>query len=196
MNWYVALARPNAVVQKDHEKLEHETDAEFRAKIAALPPQTVMERLEEVGAGVFYPKTREVRQRLCKSTQAPIRDTVWVSPFGRYVFACHDEPAAIRSVRGVARLINNADGNPGIVSQARMEQMRGLYRNYKRIIRYQEVSLVKGQTVKLIDGPFRSYDAEVDCIKKLCRGLFDAVVEAHGRKLTIKDIPIEDVERV
>lgn len=192
LRWYVAVAERNAVVER--KKRGRESDAEFRQRIAALPPQTVMERLEAEGMEVFYPKIRESRERPCKTTRAPIRETVWVGPFGRYVFAGTEEgPAAIRAVRGVTGLVLNANNEPGVVPAAQIERMRHDYRNYKQVIRAQSIPLKPGQQVRLVDGPFRSYDAEVKSIDKLCRGMFDAIVMAHGKELPLKDVPIEDV---
>lgn len=191
VNWYVALAERTAVVER-----RPAVRGRFDLPQRDMPPQTVMERLDAIGVRVFYPKIRQVRQRLCKATQAPIRDTVWVSPFGRYVFAATDEgPAAIAAVRGVAMLLLDADGNPGVVPAAKIDEMRRLYRNYKQIIKAQTFALKPGQTVKIIDGPFRGYDAEVENVKKLCQGMFRAVADVMNMKVPI-DIPVECVEPV
>lgn len=194
MNWFVAIAERNAVVERERKMRDGETMDEFRARIAALPPQTVMERLEAIECEVFYPKARIVRQRLCKRSMAPVRETVWVPVFGRYLFA-KGRPEAIRETRGILGLVNNADGEPGVLSEELIEDMRRRYRNYKIAQKLSEVSLKPGQTVRIMDGPMRGWDAKVK-LADLSRGLLTAVREAMGREIPIQNLRIEDVEVV
>lgn len=181
LKWYVAVAERHAVIERKRE----EGDAE-------LPPQTVMERLEAKGDQIFYPKARITRQRRDRKANAPVRETLWVPVFGRYLFVGSTrKPGYIRGTRGVMDLLNNADGEPGTLPPPLIEEMRRKYRNYKIAQKISELPLKPGQTVRIMEGAFRGFDAKVHLID-LAKGLLTGVTQAMGREVPIT-LHIEDV---
>ena len=95
----------------------------------------------------------------------------------------------------MTRLVLDANGEPGVVPSGDIEDMRRHYRNYKQIIKAQTVALKPGQTVRIIDGPFAGYNAEVESVDKLCQGMFRAIADIMGRRVPM-DIPTEIIEAV
>ena len=192
MNWYVALTKPNAVVEKEQKPRAYETDDDFRARIASLPPQTVMERMEALGMEVFYPKVRIVRRALLNRTRGHGLETVWMPVFGRYMFV-KGSPAVIAGVRGVSQVVNNADDVPGIIGEDIIEDIRKRFHNYTVEQRVRDMKLKRGQKVRIMEGPMRGWDATVEIVD-LARGLLTAVREAMGREIPIQNLRMEDVE--
>lgn len=181
MNWYVCYTEKNATIER-----ERDPDCE-------LPPQTVMERLDAAGIEVFYPKVRITREKYDRKRRAPVRETVWIPAYGRYLFAMGN-PDVIRGTRGVMFLLREeSTGQWGTVPQAVIDDLRSRYRDYRAIIKMQELALKPGQVVKLIDGPYRTYQAEVESVRNLTQGLFDALIPMFGTKVRAQ-VPVEHVE--
>ncbi len=192
MNWYVALTKPNAVVEKERKPRRGESREVLEERKALLPPQTVMERLEDLGMEVFYPKVRIVRRALLNRTKGHGMETVWMPVFGRYMFVRGD-PAQIAGVRGVAQIINNADDVPGVIPEKVIEDIRRRFHNYKVEQMVRGMKPKRGDKVRIMEGPMRGWDATVELVD-LVKGLLTAVREAMGREIPIQNLRFEDVE--
>lgn len=175
--WHVAVAKPNTVIEKPKQN-------------TALPPQGLTERLEAQGAEVFYPKARITRQRVGKRLPGPIRETAWVPIFGNYIFV-RAEPRLIWATRGIAKVLLDTDGKPGVIPDAEIAQMQLKYRNYKMALKREEMPLKRGQVVRIMEGPFTGFSAQVQLVD-MAKGLLKVMADVMGRETQIS-IPVQDV---
>lgn len=186
LRWYVAVAMPNAVIEKPRDDKE---DDELNAR---LPPQTVLERLEAAGDSVFWPKAHMSEKVYCRKARGHVTKPAWVPLWGRYfIVGTVRGPGAVRATRGVSCLLNNADGVPGEVSAELVAEQKRLYRNYKIARKLEEVPLKRGQVVRIMEGPFTGFAAQVQLVD-MAKGLLKVMADVMGRETPIS-IPMGDV---
>lgn len=163
----------------------------FAVHTQPLKEFVARENLQAQGLQVYLPQYKKIRRHARKT------DTVLAPLFPRYLFVAMDPDSVqwrcINNTRGVSYLLTSSDHKPIRVPHHLVESLQTHEDEAGAVPLTNLVSFIKGQSVRILEGPFKDLLATFDVMDDKQR--VTLLLTFMGRETSVV-VPSHSVEKV